>query len=115
MSIIIRMNIHRNSTSVNIAGIIFFIIILVVIFIVVYLIIDKSNMIVKEKGLEQVSDDGAIEAIVDEIIAANADKAEEYKAGKDKLFGFFVGQVMKAMQGKGSPKAINDILKAKLK
>jgi len=75
----------------------------------------SAVVIVKEKGLEQVSDDGAIEAIVDEIIAANADKAEEYKAGKDKLFGFFVGQVMKAMQGKGSPKAINDILKAKLK
>lgn len=75
----------------------------------------SAGAIVKEKGLEQVSDDGAIEAIVDEIIAANTDKAEEYKAGKEKLFGFFVGQVMKAMQGKGNPKAINDILKAKLK
>jgi len=75
----------------------------------------SAGAIVKEKGLEQVSDDGAIEAIVDEIIAANEDKAEEYKAGKEKLFGFFVGQVMKAMQGKGNPKAINEILKAKLK
>ena len=71
--------------------------------------------IVKEKGLEQVSDDGAIEVIIDEIIAANGDKVAEYKSGKDKLFGFFVGQVMKAMQGKGNPKAVNDILKAKLK
>jgi len=75
----------------------------------------SAEVIVKEKGLEQVSDDGAIEAIVDEIISANGDKAEEYKAGKEKLFGFFVGQVMKAMQGKGNPQAINDILKAKLK
>ena len=74
----------------------------------------SAEVIVKEKGLEQVSDDGAIEAIIDDIIAANGDKVEEYRSGKDKLFGFFVGQVMKAMQGKGNPKAINDILKAKL-
>ena len=76
---------------------------------------ESPAAIVKDKGLEQVSDDGAIEAIVDDIIAHNGDKVEQYKAGKDKLFGFFVGQVMKAMQGKGNPKAINDILKNKLK
>ena len=75
---------------------------------------ESPAAIVKSKGLEQVSDDGAIEAIVDEIIANNGDKVAQYKAGKDKLFGFFVGQVMKAMQGKGNPKAINEILKAKL-
>ncbi len=76
---------------------------------------ESPEDIVASNGLEQVSDDGAIEAIVDEIIANNTDKVAEYKSGKDKLFGFFVGQVMKAMQGKGNPKAINEILKAKLK
>ena len=76
---------------------------------------ESPAAIVKDKGLEQVSDDGAIEAIINEIIANNGDKVEQYKSGKDKLFGFFVGQVMKAMQGKGNPKAINDILKDKLK
>lgn len=75
----------------------------------------SAAALVKEKGLEQVSDDGAIQGIVDEIIAANGDKVAEYKSGKDKLFGFFVGQVMKAMQGKGNPKAVNEILKATLK
>ena len=70
--------------------------------------------IVEEKGLKQVSDTGAIAGIVDEVVAANADKVAEYKSGKDKLFGFFVGQVMKATQGKANPKAVNDILKEKL-
>ena len=70
--------------------------------------------IVEEKGLKQVSDTGAIAGIVDEVLAANADKVAEYKSGKDKLFGFFVGQVMKATQGKANPKAVNDILKEKL-
>ncbi len=70
--------------------------------------------IVEEKGLKQVSDTGAIAGIVDEVLAANADKVAEYKSGKDKLFGFFVGQVMKATQGKANPKAVNDILREKL-
>ena len=70
--------------------------------------------IVEEKGLKQVSDTGAIAGIVDEVLTANADKVAEYKSGKDKLFGFFVGQVMKATQGKANPKAVNDILKEKL-
>ncbi|MCF6310780.1 MAG: Asp-tRNA(Asn)/Glu-tRNA(Gln) amidotransferase subunit GatB [Sulfurimonas sp.] len=65
-------------------------------------------------GLKQVSDSGAIEAICDEIIAANPDKIEEYKGGKDKLFGFFVGQVMKASKGSANPQAVNEVLKAKL-
>lgn len=70
--------------------------------------------VVKEKGLEQVSDNTAIENVINMVIKQNADKVEEYKAGKDKLFGFFVGQVMKAMGGKANPKLVNEILKKKL-
>ncbi len=70
--------------------------------------------VIAEKGFEQVSDTAAIEKIVDEVIAANAAQAEAYRNGKDALFGFFVGQVMKASQGKANPKIVNDILKAKL-
>ena len=70
--------------------------------------------IVEERGLKQVSDSGEIEALIDTIIAGNADKVAEYKSGKDKLFGFFVGQVMKASQGKANPKVVNDILHEKL-
>ncbi len=66
------------------------------------------------KGLRQVTDTGAIDAAVDAVIAANMDKVAEYRSGKDKLFGFFVGQVMKAMAGKGNPALVNDILKKKL-
>ena len=66
------------------------------------------------EGLKQVSDTGAIEAAIDEIIANNADKVEEYRGGKDKLFGFFVGQTMKAMQGKANPAVVNQLLKDKL-
>jgi len=65
-------------------------------------------------GLKQVTDTGAIEAMCDEIINANGDKVEQYKAGKEKLFGFFVGQVMKASKGSANPQAVNEILKAKL-
>jgi aspartyl-tRNA(Asn)/glutamyl-tRNA(Gln) amidotransferase subunit B len=70
--------------------------------------------IVEEKGLKQTSDTDAIEAVVAEIIAANPDKVAEFKSGKDKLFGFFVGQTMKAMAGKANPQVINDILKKAL-
>ena len=66
------------------------------------------------EGLKQVSDTGAIEAAIDDIIANNADKVAEYRGGKDKLFGFFVGQTMKAMQGKANPAVVNQILKQKL-
>ena len=66
------------------------------------------------EGLKQVSDTGAIEAAVDTIIAANADKVEQYRGGKEALFGFFVGQTMKAMQGKANPGVVNALLKAKL-
>ncbi len=70
--------------------------------------------IVEEKGLKQVTDTGAIEAIIDEVIAENPDNVAAYKSGKDKLFGFFVGQVMKKSQGKANPAAVNDLLKQKL-
>ena len=69
---------------------------------------------IEELGLKQVSDSGAIEKIVDEIIAGNADKVAEYRSGKDKLFGFFVGLAMKASKGKANPAQLNDILKRKL-
>ncbi|WP_283745788.1 Asp-tRNA(Asn)/Glu-tRNA(Gln) amidotransferase subunit GatB [Sideroxydans sp. CL21] len=72
------------------------------------------NTLIETKGLKQVSDSGAIEALVDEIIAANADKVAEYRSGKDKLFGFFVGLAMKASKGKANPAQLNDILKKKL-
>jgi len=65
-------------------------------------------------GLKQLSDTGAIEAICETIIAANPDKVEQYRGGKDKLFGFFVGQVMKASKGSANPQAVNEVLKAKL-
>ena len=70
--------------------------------------------IVKARGLRQVTDTGAIDAAVDAVLAANPDKVAEYKSGKDKLFGFFVGQVMKAMAGKGNPALVNDALKGRL-
>jgi aspartyl-tRNA(Asn)/glutamyl-tRNA(Gln) amidotransferase subunit B len=73
-----------------------------------------ADAIIEAKGLKQVSDSGAIEALVDEIIAANADKVAEYRSGKDKLFGFFVGLAMKASKGKANPAQLNDILKQKL-
>jgi aspartyl-tRNA(Asn)/glutamyl-tRNA(Gln) amidotransferase subunit B len=71
--------------------------------------------IVEEKGLTQVTDTGAIEAVIDEVMAANADKVGEFRAGKEKLFGFFVGQVMRASGGKANPAAVNELLKEKLK
>jgi aspartyl-tRNA(Asn)/glutamyl-tRNA(Gln) amidotransferase subunit B len=69
---------------------------------------------VAELGLAQVSDESAIAAACEKVLAAEPDKVAEYRGGRDKLFGFFVGQVMKAMGGKANPKVINEILKAKL-
>jgi aspartyl-tRNA(Asn)/glutamyl-tRNA(Gln) amidotransferase subunit B len=74
----------------------------------------EPDEIAETEGLKQVSDTGAIEAAIDQIIAANADKVEEYRGGKDKLFGFFVGQTMKAMQGKANPAVVNQLLKDRL-
>ena len=76
---------------------------------------DKDpEKIVKEKGLKQESDPKALEALIDKIINDNPDKVKEYKSGKEKLFGFFVGQAMKVSGGKANPQLINDILKKKL-
>jgi aspartyl-tRNA(Asn)/glutamyl-tRNA(Gln) amidotransferase subunit B len=70
--------------------------------------------IVSEQGLTQIFDVGAILAAIDGVIAANTDKVAQYRSGKDKLFGFFVGQVMKATQGKANPQKLNELLRAKL-
>jgi aspartyl-tRNA(Asn)/glutamyl-tRNA(Gln) amidotransferase subunit B len=72
------------------------------------------DAIVEAKGLRQVSDQGAIEAAIDAVLAAQADKVIEYRAGRDKLYGFFVGQVMRATQGKANPGLVNQLLKRKL-
>ena len=73
-----------------------------------------AGEIVEEKGLRQITDTGAIEAIIDDVIAKNGDKVEQYRGGKDKLFGFFVGQVMKASKGQANPGMVNQLLRAKL-
>lgn len=73
-----------------------------------------ADLIIETRGLKQVSDSGALEKIVDEIIAANPGQAAEYRSGKEKLFGFFVGQAMKASKGQANPQQLNDILQKKL-
>src|SRR5215203_1620538 len=75
---------------------------------------EAPSRIVEERGLKQTSDTGAIDATVDDVLAANADKVQQYKDGKEALFGFFVGQTMKAMAGKANPQVVNERLKAKL-
>jgi aspartyl-tRNA(Asn)/glutamyl-tRNA(Gln) amidotransferase subunit B len=73
-----------------------------------------ADQIIEEQGLRQVTDLGAIAAVVTSVIAAHPDKVEEYRGGKDKLIGFFVGLVMKETQGKANPKAVNEALRAQL-
>ena len=73
-----------------------------------------ADQVIEQKGLKQITDSSAIESIVDQIIAENPTQLEQYRSGKEKLFGFFVGQVMKATQGKANPKVVNELLKAKL-
>jgi aspartyl-tRNA(Asn)/glutamyl-tRNA(Gln) amidotransferase subunit B len=75
---------------------------------------DDPAVIVEQKGLRQVTDTSAIDAAVERVLASNADKVTEYKAGREKLFGFFVGQVMKATAGKGNPAQVNATLKRRL-
>jgi aspartyl-tRNA(Asn)/glutamyl-tRNA(Gln) amidotransferase subunit B len=75
---------------------------------------DTADAIIEKQGLKQITDTGAIEAIIDGIIAANPEQLAQYRAGKDKLFGFFVGQAMKATQGKANPAQLNELLKKKL-
>ena len=73
-----------------------------------------ADAVIEEQGLKQVTDTGAIEQIVDEVLAANPGQVADYKSGKDKLMGFFVGQVMKASKGKANPGMVNELLKKKL-
>jgi len=73
-----------------------------------------AGAIVEERGLKQTSDTGAIEKVIAEVMVANQDKVDEYRGGKDKLFGFFVGQTMKAMGGKANPAVVNELLKKAL-
>jgi len=75
---------------------------------------EDVDTIIERLGLKQVSDTGALEVMIDEILSANADKVEQYKAGKDKLFGFFVGQTMKASKGSANPQVVNELVKKKL-
>jgi aspartyl-tRNA(Asn)/glutamyl-tRNA(Gln) amidotransferase subunit B len=74
----------------------------------------SADAIIEAKGLRQITDDGPIEAAIDAVMAANPGQLADYRAGKDKLFGFFVGQVMKATQGKANPARLNELLKQKL-
>ena len=69
---------------------------------------------IQKEGLEQVTNFDEIESMIDKVIQSNPEQHSQYKAGKDRLFGFFVGQVMKASEGKANPKQVNDILKEKL-
>ena len=75
---------------------------------------DAADIIIKNKGLQQISDSGAIEKIVDDVLAANAQQVADYKAGKEKAFNSLVGQAMKATKGKANPQQVNEILKRKL-
>jgi aspartyl-tRNA(Asn)/glutamyl-tRNA(Gln) amidotransferase subunit B len=74
----------------------------------------EADAIIEAKGLKQITDAGAIEKTIDEVMAANPKQLAEYRSGKDKLFGFFVGQVMKATGGKANPAQLNELLKKKL-
>lgn len=76
---------------------------------------ESPDEIIEAQGLKQITDEGAIEAMVDEVIAANPEQVEQFRAGKAKVMGFFVGQVMKASKGKANPQQINALLNAKLK
>ena len=73
-----------------------------------------ADQIIERKGLRQVSDAGALEKAIDEVMAGNPEQLAAYRGGKDKLFGFFVGQVMKATGGKANPALVNELLKKKL-
>jgi aspartyl-tRNA(Asn)/glutamyl-tRNA(Gln) amidotransferase subunit B len=73
-----------------------------------------ADQVIEAKGLKQITDTGAIEKIIDEVLANNAAQVEQYRSGNEKVFGFFVGQVMKATQGKANPQQVNQLLKSKL-
>jgi aspartyl-tRNA(Asn)/glutamyl-tRNA(Gln) amidotransferase subunit B len=73
-----------------------------------------ADAVIAKKGLQQITDSGAIETVIDEVMAKNPKQLEQYRAGKEALFGFFVGQVMKATGGKANPAQVNELLKKKL-
>ena len=75
---------------------------------------ESANNIINEKGLSQISDEGELEKLVDNVMSSNPENVEKYKNGKDKLFGFFVGEAMKLSKGKANPKVLNELLKSKL-
>ena len=75
---------------------------------------ESADAIIEQKGLRQITDTGAIERAIEEVMAKNPGQLADYRSGKDKLFGFFVGQVMKATGGKANPAQLNELLKAKL-
>jgi aspartyl-tRNA(Asn)/glutamyl-tRNA(Gln) amidotransferase subunit B len=75
---------------------------------------ESARVIMEREGLKQISDTGALEKIVDEVLAANVKQVEQYKSGKTTVAGFLVGQVMKASRGQANPATVNEILKAKL-
>ncbi len=74
---------------------------------------DAPRVIMEREGLKQISDTGALEKIIDEVIAANPKQVEQYKGGKTTVIGFLVGQAMKATRGQANPNTVQDILKAK--
>ena len=74
----------------------------------------EVDAVIEAKGLKQMNDTGALEKIVDEVIAANPDNVAQFKAGKDKAFNALVGQIMKASKGKANPQQVNELLRAKL-
>jgi len=74
----------------------------------------SAEKIVKDEGLTQVSDEGALEKMIDEVMAKNPQQLTQYRSGKEQVFGFFVGQVMKASGGKANPAKVNELLKRKL-
>jgi aspartyl-tRNA(Asn)/glutamyl-tRNA(Gln) amidotransferase subunit B len=74
----------------------------------------SADALIEAKGLRQITDTSAIERVIDEVLARNPGQLAEFRGGKDKLFGFFVGQVMKATGGKANPAQLNELLKKKL-
>ena len=74
----------------------------------------NADEIINDQGLVQIQDENLLEEVITKVIESNTKQVEDYKNGKDKLFGFFVGQVMKETQGKANPKAVNDLLKKAL-
>ena len=84
------------------------------VFEIMFLMGQDADTVIEEKGLRQVSDAGAIEALVDQVITGNPERVADYRGGKTKLMGWFVGQVMKASGGKANPRAVNEALRARL-